>query len=193
MAAPSYGRLKAGTVSFNSGSTFPCELGGPLAGTEFDQIELNGFLNIANTTLGVQSVGPGVVGSQYTIIRVASGAAAFGTFAGLPEGALFTPQAGRTYRITYHGGPAGRDVVLTQLAAPQPAQFSGIQVLGGGEMQLSGNGTAGFSYEVYAATNVVSTNWVKLGSITADGNGSMQFIDNDVANFPMRFYRIVLP
>ena len=46
---------------------------------------------------------------------------------------------------------------------------------------------------VVNGTNVVTTNWVKIGNITADGNGSMEFIDNDVASFPMRFYRIVLP
>jgi len=193
MASPSYGRLKTGTVSFNSGSTLRCELGGPVGGTEFDQLEVNGFLNIANTTLNVQSAGLGAVDSQYTVIRVATGAAASGTFAGLPEGAVFTPLPGRTYRITYHGGPTGRDIVLTQLTVPLPAQFSGIKTVGVGEVQLSGSGTPGFAYDVYAATNVVTTNWVKIGNITADGNGSMEFIDNDVASFPMRFYRIVLP
>ena len=150
-------------------------------------------LNIANTTLNVQSAGLGAVDSQYTVIRVATGAAASGTFAGLPEGAVFTPLPGRTYRITYHGGPTGRDIVLTQLTVPLPAQFSGIKTVGVGEVQLSGSGTPGFAYDVYAATNVVTTNWVKIGNITADGNGSMEFIDNDVASFPMRFYRIVLP
>jgi len=126
-------------------------------------------------------------------VRIASGASAFGSFAGLPEGTVFTPTPGRTYRITYHGGAGGRDVVLTQLAAPQPAQMSGIQPTAAGQMQVMGLGTAGLGYDVYAATTIETTNWVNLGSITADASGVLQFIDVDAANFPMRFYRFALP
>jgi len=192
-ASPSCGRLKTGTFSFNSGSAFRCELGGPVAGASFDQVELDGMLNIANTILSVQPFGQGAVGNEYTVVRIASGAPAFGSFAGLPEGTVFTPTPGRTYRITYHGGAGGRDVVLTQLAAPQPAQMSGIQPTAAGQMQVMGLGTAGLGYDVYAATTIETTNWVNLGSITADASGVLQFIDVDAANFPMRFYRFALP
>ncbi|MBK6727062.1 MAG: hypothetical protein IPG63_07340 [Xanthomonadales bacterium] len=38
-----------------------------------------------------------------------------GTFAGLPEGAVFADAQGRKYSITYQGGASGMDVVITEV------------------------------------------------------------------------------
>jgi autotransporter-associated beta strand protein len=193
LSSPSFGRLTAGTVSFNSGSTFRCEVGGPL-GTAHDQIVVNGFLNIANSILSVQPFGLGALSNQYTIIKIPGGASAFGHFTGLPEGTVFTPTPGRTYRITYAGGASGHDVVLTELVVPQPAQMTGVAPGTNGTMKILGTGTPGLGYELFATTNLTNPAWISLGSVTAGApDGSLEFIDLDAKSFPQRFYRFVLP
>ena len=44
-----------------------------------------------------------------------------------------------------------------------------------------------------ANANLNTTNWVNIGSVIADGNGGIDFIDNNAPNFPVRFYRFVIP
>ena len=98
-----------------------------------------------------------------------------GAFAGLPNNATFSPAPGRTFSINYFSGAGNNDVVLTQLSVPQPALITGIAKDQLGAMQ--GN------------TNLSTTNWLDLGVVAADGNGLLQFLDNDSLVLPMRFYR----
>ena len=59
-------------------------------------------------------------GQTFTIIANDLADAVVGTFAGLPEGSIFTAGAGR-FRISYVGG-SGNDVTLTAIGAADDRQ-----------------------------------------------------------------------
>src|SRR5205085_5691188 len=97
-------------------------LGGPTVGTGYDQQNVTGTVNLGGAVLDLGVFFTPVVGSTYTIINNDLADAVSGTFAGLPEGAVFTQTNGSftgTFQITYQGGD-GNDVVLTALNAASP-------------------------------------------------------------------------
>jgi hypothetical protein len=59
-----------------------------------------------------------------------------------------------------------------------------------GVFELSGFGQANAQYQVQANTNVASTNWQGIGSVTTDGNGQFQFSDTTGSTQARRFYRL---
>src|SRR5262249_39409085 len=132
-------------------------LGGlqPVAGTQYDQLVVNGAVSLTNATLSL-SVGPGIViGSTFTIIDNDTNAdAGNGTFNGVPEGS-FTNGFGVTYR-----GDDGNNVVLTPAGrfdfnatnAPTNPAITDIangyqQVLTTDLQPITGNGNA-FGWDV---------------------------------------------
>jgi fibronectin-binding autotransporter adhesin len=191
--APSYGKLRAGSLNFSGGGTYRCEIGGNSPGYNADLLDDGGQLALNDATLEVQQLIASSPGNQFTVIKMTPNALVTGQFAGLPEGAVLNAGSGRTFSITYAGGASGKDVVLTQLTAPSAATFGGITKLDDGAIQLGGSGSPGLAYDIFAATNLTGAPWIKLGSVTADGNGALAFIDNDAPSFAMRFYRFVLP
>ena len=53
-------------------------------------------------------------------------------------------------------------------------------------------GTPGAAYLIQATTTLGNTaSWVTIGTSVAGGNGFVSYIDNDVTNYPSRFYRAV--
>jgi autotransporter-associated beta strand protein len=190
----SHGKLTAlGNVTFKAGSKLHIELAGTDAGANHDQFVAGGQFNLAGGALETMlAAGTTTTNDQFVIVKTLYANPAAGTFAGLPEAQIFFPSPARAFQISYAGAD-GNDITLMQLTAPQPATISGILKLGDGTIQLGGVGNPGLSYAVFANTNLNTTNWVHLGTITADGNGALDFIDNDAANFPMRFYRLALP
>jgi hypothetical protein len=60
--------------------------------------------------------------------------------------------------------------------------------------QISCYGTPGSNYLVQATTNVGdASSWVTLRCCVAATSGFVTYIDNDVTNYPCRFYRIAAP
>jgi hypothetical protein len=100
-----------------------------------------------------------------------------GTFSGLPEGATLTAANGAKFKISYHGG-SNNDVVLTQISLPTQPQFTGITELGG-SIQLNGTGYTNLTYTAWANTNLVTTNWIVIGTATANSSGQLQFTDTN--------------
>jgi hypothetical protein len=127
-----------------------------------------------------------------TIINNDGVDAVTGTFTNLPEGATITASSGAKFKISYHGG-TGNDVVLTQISLPAQPFFNGITKLGGGAIQLNGVGESNLTYKVWANTNLATTNWVDIGTATANGLGTLQFTDPNATNYTMRFYRFSWP
>lgn len=140
------GILNTGNLTFVSGSTYEFEIGGTTVGTEYDQINVTGTVDLGSGTLQVilyNGFKP-TVGQVFTIIANDGADAVVGTFAGLAEGATFTVD-GVTYRITYVGGN-GNDVQLTVAAnAPDtgfmllmsnPFVTSGIMIFAAGAIVL---------------------------------------------------------
>lgn len=58
-----------------------------------------------------------------------------------------------------------------------------------GAFHLTAQGGANFQYQVQANTDLTTTNWQNLGTVTADGNGLIQFADTLTTN-QQRFYRL---
>jgi fibronectin-binding autotransporter adhesin len=190
----SYGQLTAlGNVTFKAGAKLRVELAGIDAGVNYDQFVAAGQFNLAGGVLEtVLASGATTTNDQFVIVKTLYANPPAGTFTGLPEAQIFFPLAARAFQITYAGGD-GSDIVLAQLTAPQPATLNGIVKLGDGTIQVGGTGSPGLTYAVYANADLNTTNWANIGNLTADGNGALDFIDNDAPNFPMRFYRFEFP
>jgi len=99
-----------GNMTLDSDDTLPIEIDGPNPATQFDNFIVNGVVTLGDAELDVI---PGFTppnNSSYLIISNDSNDAVVGTFAGKPEGAVFT-DGGEVWKITYVGGD-GNDVVL---------------------------------------------------------------------------------
>ena len=110
----SAGILSTGDLSFQEGSTYSVEIDGDTAGTQYDQTNVTGTVDLGNTTLSLSLGYQPAVGSVFTIIDNDASDAVTSTFNGLAEGATFT--IGSTpFQISYIGG-TGNDVTLTSIA-----------------------------------------------------------------------------
>jgi hypothetical protein len=82
----------------------------------------------------------------------------------------------------------GNEPLIHVTATPQLRIVSGS--LTGGVFHLTGIGSANTSYRVQANSDLTTTNWVTLGTVTADGAGVIQYDDTAAANHNRRFYRL---
>ena len=86
-------------------------------GTTGPVMIVGGTLTINGGTLAVTNTAPISTGSVITIAQVNGTSAVVGTFAGLPQGAMFSTASGQWFRISYTGGD-GNDVTLTAIDPP---------------------------------------------------------------------------
>ena len=100
-----------------AGAALVIELNGPVAGTGYDRLDPTLLADVTDATLTLQLGYAPAGGTSFTILTHAQG-----TFAGLPEGALFIA-GGRRFRITYLGG-SGSDVVLQVDDLPTVSAFA---------------------------------------------------------------------
>jgi hypothetical protein len=105
----------ANAVRLTPLSTFSALVNGPDPGTGYSQLTAGGPLDLGGSTLNLALGFAPPAGSSFVILTTADAAGVRGTFAGLPEGAVFS-QDGYRFQITYRGGDAGNSVVLTCLA-----------------------------------------------------------------------------
>ena len=73
------------------------------------------------------------------------------------------------------------------VAAPLRPVLAGAFTNGG--FQLTGIGSDHATYQIQASTNLAATNWLTIGTATADGNGNILFEDFSATN-AQRFYRL---
>jgi hypothetical protein len=111
---PSPGVLQSGNAAFTAGSSFAVTINGTKAGTDYDQFDVGGAVDLTggpalDITIGFSSLG----GDTFTII--ASTGSVTGTFAGLPDGATFTING-----LTLEINCLPSSVVLTNIAPPLP-------------------------------------------------------------------------
>ncbi|HEY1380582.1 MAG TPA: DNRLRE domain-containing protein [Gemmataceae bacterium] len=130
------GILNVGATTFAAGSTFAVELNGTTVGTQYDQLNVTGTVNLGGATLSVTPGFAGAVGNTFVIVNNDGTDAVTGTFAGLPEGALFQA-GGQFFTISYAGGTNNNDVVLTRAAAPAPLTVVSAVVNDGSSNQRS--------------------------------------------------------
>jgi len=126
------GAVSAGTVTSPTGvlnirgrlrltpaGNFVVKLNGNTAGSGYDQLNVTGPVEPGDANLLVVASPEftPAVGDTFTVINNDEADAVVGTFAGLPEGAIFTTPAGTPFRISYVGG-TGNDVTLTRVEPP---------------------------------------------------------------------------
>lgn len=186
----SFGLLEASSWNVGPGSTYRVDVAGLLPGVNHDQFVVNGNLNLNNQTLFVQQFGGAYPGHQFTILKAAPSATISGSFLSLPEGSVFNVTPTCSMRITYQGGPEGKDVVLTQVTAPAAPTLA-YERWGNG-IQISGVGTPGWQYRIQSNYDLSTTNWVTVAYITADqSTGAFSYTPWDNFGHPMCFYRLV--
>lgn len=123
-----------GSLLLQSSTDLFIEIGGNVPGTQFDQLIVEGGLNLAGT-LQIQRLGGFVPthGQVFRLIDKVSPGLANGTFAGLNEGSLFSGD-GVLWQISYRGGD-GNDVVLIA-AVPEPSSLTLASLGLGGWLRL---------------------------------------------------------
>lgn len=173
--------------SGNTPADFIVELNGPAPGTGYDQLRVNGSVNLNATrliaTLGFLSA----ISNSFVIIDNRGSIAVAGTFEGLFEGAT-VDISGTPFRITYTGGD-GNDVVLTQLTATQRPLLT-IQPVPGTNVVLSW-ATNFTGYTLEANTNFATNNWVTVTNPPAI-SGTNNTVTN-ASGGANRFYRLRAP
>ena len=63
----------------------------------------------------------------------------------------------------------------------------------GSNLLLTGTGMANLTYSILCSTNLLSPNWMAVGTVNADSVGKFQFIDVNASSFPQHFYQISWP
>jgi autotransporter-associated beta strand protein len=182
--------LSSSNVTLSSSILFVAEMFGTVAGTDYDQLNVSGAVNLVNVNL-IPFVGfTPAPGDSFIIINNDGADSVNGTFNGFPEGTVFTNN-GTALKISYAGGD-GNDVVL-QAISPS-AQLTAITALTNGVKQIEGLGLSNLTYTIQAASNLNPViTWTNLGSATANGSGMFMFTDTNAPGFPMRFYRAKSP
>ncbi|MFM7072990.1 MAG: autotransporter-associated beta strand repeat-containing protein [Planctomycetota bacterium] len=134
------GVIQVGNTSYASGVTVTFDVWGSSPGTGYDQLIVTGSVALGNATLAIDLRYTPTVGETFLLIDNDGTDAISGTFAGMPEGMVFTVVNGTdsaTFQITYQGN-TGNDVVLTAINAAAPS-LSGTP--GSDSFQVSRNGT----------------------------------------------------
>ena len=80
----------------------------------------------------------------------------------------------------------GNEPLIHVVATPLLKTFSAGFANGG--FRLAGIGNNNTTYQIQASTNLATTNWLTIGTATADGNGNILFDDLSATN-AQRFYR----
>jgi hypothetical protein len=104
-----------GSYTQQGAGALAIDLAGPTPGLGYDQLVVTGPLSLGGH-LAANAL-PGFTGDSFTIVRNLGPGPTPGYFDGLPEGATLT-LGGRVFRITYHGGASGQDVVLSTVTSP---------------------------------------------------------------------------
>lgn len=176
-----------GNLAMATGTTFEAELDGPVPGSGYDQLQVNGNINLNGAALNLQPNFATSVGTAFLILANQGANPISGTFAGLPEGAIFEA-GGQFFSISYQAGPGSKNVVVTRVNTPP--NLTRILSLPPTAVEVLGTGTFAATYTILANTNLATTNWVNIGTVNANGSGFFFFNDSNVMLFPQRFYQV---
>lgn len=92
------------------------------------------------------------------------------------------------YLFNSHEYGRGNDPLMHVTASPSLEITSGYFT--NGLFHLTGIGGENMQYQVQANTNLSTTNWISIGTATADGSGTIQFDDTNAINQIQKFYRL---
>jgi hypothetical protein len=179
-----------GNLTMAPGAAFEAELDGPVPDSGYDQLQVNGSINLNGATLNLHPNFTASVGSTFLILVNQGTSPISGTFAGLPEGAIFEA-GGQYFSISYQAGSGNKNVVVTRVNPP--ANLTRILSVPPTTVELLGAGGSNATYTILANTNLATTNWLEIGTALANGSGSFLFYDSNVLSYPQRFYKIQSP
>lgn len=184
----SLGILTSSNFNANGGAgTLRLELNGPTAGTQYDQLNVRGSVNLNGVTL---SIIPGYIpatNQQFTLINNDGADAVTGTFANLPQnGQLHV--ANSVFQINYSGG-TGNDVVLTHLyTLPSPS----LAILSDAPQSVQVLWSTNYpDYRLETNLDLATTNW-SAWPLPATIVGTNYIITNATSLSPL-FYRLAWP
>ncbi|MGO9203756.1 MAG: MBG domain-containing protein [Limisphaerales bacterium] len=98
-----------------------------------------------------------------------------------------------TYLVTDgEGAPVAGTVTVAIMVDDGASANLTITSLGNGSVAIGGQGIPGRTYLIqYTTDTLPTTNWLALGTVTADASGAFVLIDNSVSG--LQFYRTVCP
>ena len=115
-----------GNLTMASGSTLFVEINGTTPGTQYDQVIVNGTVDVSGATLSAtHGYSPGS-GDSYTIIVNDAADAVTGSFSGLAEGGTVTAGGNGTILTASYLGGSGNDFTLTATVNPTVISVSSI-------------------------------------------------------------------
>ncbi len=124
------------TGNYTQAGTYTAEIGGLTAGTEHDQINVTGTVNITGGSLTTLFSGSGYAINDMVFILLNDGAdAIIGAYTGLAQGATVSSYGGFDWQISYIadsvGGTftGGNDIALMAIPEPSTALLSGLGML----------------------------------------------------------------
>ena len=162
-------------------------------GFENSQLQVSGGVSLGGSALDIELLFIPSPADGFVIIENDGADAVVGTFAGLPEAAVFT-RTGLTWRITYAGGD-GNDVALTLVAIDFHPTITSITVdaisaPGFQIVRLSATCVPRATYDLEVSTNLM--NWARLSSYAVNSDGIINPTDFQAQPLPRRFYRLKL-
>ncbi|WP_052659165.1 DUF4347 domain-containing protein [Pseudomonas sp. LFM046] len=116
-----------GNLQMSAGSTLAVEINGTSAGSQYDQVVVNGTVNVSGATLAVTHSYASGLGDIYNIINNDAADAITGTFSGLADGATTTAGGnGTVLTAMYTGGTDNEfSLIAPTNAAPVVGNFNG--------------------------------------------------------------------
>ncbi len=92
------------------------------------------------------------------------------------------------------GGTNEEAVYITVVLTNEVPGITGVTSVSDGGVTLTFSGAPGTNYVLEATTNLFSTDdWVPITTNMPGTNGLWQFTDTSATNYPLRFYRLMLP
>ncbi len=180
------GILNCGNFTGSGSAIFQVELNGSNPGTGYDQLNVQGTVNLsAGTTLSGTLNYPSWLSNSFTIIKNDGADAVVGTFKQLAEGATVT-MSGQQFRISYVGGD-GNDVVLTQITGLPRPTLTIQKGPPGSVVLLWQTNNPGFTLQ--ATTDLTGTGWQTVLPPPAT-NGVNYVVTNPITSSAL-IYRLI--
>jgi autotransporter-associated beta strand protein len=163
------------------------ELNGTTPGTQYDQLNVRGTVNLTSISL-LPSLGfLSSTGQTFTIINNDGSDGVVGTFNGLTQNEKFYI-GGELFQINYAGG-TGNDVVLTRLITPPPPTLL-IEQIDAASVRLLWR-TNEPVFRLQSNTNVSTSTW-SIVNIAPSVSGTNYVVTNAATGF-LKSYRLINP